>query len=168
MARIATLVTAALLSLLLCAQVALAEEVETDSFTLTIPQGWQKVVAQEQGVYILMLQKTDSTQALSLIIGPARVPVERFVERYRAKFERGGFTCSPMVFSSAGSQTVTVNFQGKSTKQGLYGQGYTTSDGVKSSIFMLMAPAKDSLLQLKDFLKANFKALEPKLFPASF
>lgn len=26
-----------------------------------------------------------------------------------------GFTCSPMVFSSAGSQTVTVNFQGKST-----------------------------------------------------
>ena len=163
MARIATLVTAALLSLLLCAQVALAEEVETDSFTLTIPQGWQKVVAQEQGVYILMLQKTDSTQALSLIIGPANLSARQLVEQYKTKFEQSGFICSQPV---AKGDTWTLEFS--SQEQGLYGQGYTTSDGVKSSIFMLMAPAKDSLLQLKDFLKANFKALEPKLFPASF
>ena len=42
MQRISLLSILLLSALLLCPRATVAEEIKTDSFTLTIPQGWQK------------------------------------------------------------------------------------------------------------------------------
>ena len=162
MTHIAIRLSTLLFALLLCARVAAAEEIRTDSFVLTVPPGWQQVRTEDE-LYNLTLYEPGDALVLLLIIGPARVPVERFVERYRAKFERGGFTCSPITTRDG---TCLMEFSSRERKA--YGSSYAASNGSQTSIFMLLAHEKAGIARLREVLRDNFTALDPGLFPRTF
>lgn len=152
-----------LFALLLCVRVAAAEEIRTDSFVLTVPPGWQQQIRTEGELYNLTLSEPGDGLVLLLIIGPARVPVERFVERYRAKFERGGFTCSPITTRDG---VCLMDFSSRERKA--HGSSYAASNGGRTSIFMLLAHEKAGIARLREVLRDNFTALDTGLFPGTF
>ncbi|WP_301966066.1 hypothetical protein [uncultured Desulfovibrio sp.] len=164
MQRISLLSILLLSALLLCPRATVAEEIKTDSFTLTIPQGWQKHADRTEGnVYVLMLHEPTENLLLNIIIGPALVPVKTFVERYKNKFEQGGFTCSGIM-----SQGEACIMEFSSRKHHMHGLSYAASNGHQSSITIFMASEKDAFPKLREFMKTNFKPLDPKLFPRTF
>lgn len=164
MQRISLLSLLLLSALLFCPRATVAEEIKTDSFTLTIPQGWQKHADKTEGnVSILMLHEPTENLFLNIIIGPALVPVKKFVERYKNKFEQGGFTCSEVT-----PQGEACIMEFSSRKYHVHGLSYAASNGHQSSITIFMAPGKDAFPKLREFMRTNFKPRDPKLFPRAF
>lgn len=152
--------TTGLISVLLLASVALAEDVKTDYFTLTLSDGWSmpSPVQSANGATVAIMQYPDGAGAVSVTVTPVPLPARDLALQTLNNMKSGGFTVSEPAASGD-------SYVGEFSQQQAKGVSYFTSNGKLGSVITIVgtdtAPGKD-------FLNRNFKSADPRLFPSSF
>lgn len=160
MKRFLTFLTAGLVSVFLFASAALAEDVKTDYFTLTLSDGWTmpKPVQSANGAVFAVVQAPDHKGAVSIAVTPVALPAKDLATQTLTNMKSGGFTVSE---PAASGDSHIGEFSQAQTK----GVSYFTANGKAGSVITIVGTDTGAG---KEFMKKNFKPLDAKLFPASF
>lgn len=149
-----------LVSVFLLATVALAEEVKTDYFTLSLSDGWTmpNPAQNANGTTMVIVQYPDKKGAVSITVTPVPLPAKDLAIQTFNNMKSGGFTVSDPVASGD-------SYVGEFSQQNAKGVSYFSSNGKLGSVITIIGT---DTKPGKDFLNKNFKASDAKLFPASF
>lgn len=160
MKRFLTFLTAGLVSVFLFASAALAEEVKTDYFTLTLSDGWAmpKPVQAVNGTVFAVVQYPNGQGAVSITVTPVPLSAGELATQTLTNMKSGGFTVSEPVASGD-------SYVGEFSQAQAKGISYFTSNGKVGSVITIVGTDTGAG---KEFMKKNFKPLDAKLFPASF
>ena len=160
MKKLLSFLATGLVCTFLLAPVALAEEVKTDYFTLTLSDGWKlpNPVQKANGAVVAIVQYPDGKGAVSVTVTPAPLPAKDLAVQTLNNMKSGGFTVSEPVASGD-------SYVGEFSQQQARGVSYFTSNGKLGSVITIVGT---DTRPGKDFLNKNFKAADAKLFPASF
>ena len=160
MKKFLTFLSTGLISVLICAAVAVAAEVKTDYFTLNLPSEWvQPQPAQSMnGAVVAMVQNTDDKTAVSIAVTLVALPAKTLADQTLANMKTKGFTVSEPVVCG---NSYAAEFSQKQAK----GISYFSSNGKCGSVVTIIGTSTDTG---KKFLNENFKATDATLFPASF
>ena len=160
MTKLMTFLTSGLMSVLLFASVALAEEVKTDYFTLNLDEEWTQPqpVQSANGAVLAIVQHTSDKSVLSVAISPIALPAKDVAEQTLANMKTNGFTVSEL--KPFGDSYMAEFSQNQSS-----GVSYFTSNGKVNSVVTILGKNTDAG---KEFMNKHFKAADAKLFPAKF
>ena len=160
MKKLLSFLATGLVCTFLLASVALAEEVKTDYFTLTLSDGWKlpNPVQKANGAVVAIVQYPDGKGAVSITVTPAPLPAKDLAVQTLNNMKTGGFTVSEPVASGD-------SYVGEFSQQQAKGVSYFTSNGKLGSVITIVGT---DTYPGKAFLNKNFKAADAKLFPASF
>lgn len=160
MKKFLTFLTTGLVSVLFCASLAVAEEVKTDYFTLSLPSDWVMPQPPQNvnGGIIAVMQNKAKTSAVSIAVTPVTLPAKDLATQTFANMKTGGFTVSEPVAS--GDSYVGEFSHGKAK-----GVSYFSSNGKAGSVITILGTTTGPG---KDLLTKNFKPVDPRLFPSSF
>lgn len=149
-----------LMGVVFCAGTALAEEIKTDFFTLTLADGWvqPQPVQSVNGATMVMVQNTTSGTVVTVTVTPAPLPAKDLASQTTANMTSAGFTVSEV--RAAGDSCVAEFSQGQAR-----GVSYFSSNGQKGSVVTIMGISTDSG---REMLQKHFKAKDAALFPAAF
>lgn len=155
-----TFLTSALMSILLFASVALADEVKTDYFTITLTDDWTQPqpVQSANGALLVILQHTPDNSVLSVAISPVSLPAKDVAGQTLANMKATGFTVSePEPFGDS--------FKAAFSQNQSNGVSYFTSNGKVNSVVTIIG--KD-INTGREFMNSHFKPTDAGLFPAKF
>lgn len=160
MKRLLSLLLAGVAGLALCVSVAMAATIETDYFSLDLPEGWTQPqpVQSANGAVVAVAQNPAAQSAVSITVTPAPLPAKDLATQTLANMKTGGFTVSEPVAS--GNIYVGEFAQGPAK-----GVSYFGSNGQLGSVITVLGASTDPG---KALLNSHFKAKDSKLFPASF
>ena len=160
MKRFLTLLTVGLVSVLLFASAAPAEEVKNDYFTLNVSDGWTmpEPAQSVNGAVFAIVQYPDGLGAVSVTVTPVPLSAKELAAQTLANMKSGGFTVSEPVASGD-------SYIGEFSQAQARGVSYFTANGKVGSVITIVGVNIDDG---KKFLNKNFKALDARLFPASF
>lgn len=151
---------ACLMGIIFCAGAALAEEIKTDFFTLTLADGWvqPQPVQSANGATMVMVQNTTNGTVVTITVTPASLSARELASRTTANMTSAGFTVAGV--RDAGDSCVADFSQGQ-----VRGVSYFSSNGQRGSVVTIMGIGTD---RGREMLQKHFKAGDDALFPASF
>ncbi len=160
MKKFLSFLTAGLVSVFLLAAVAVADEVKTDYFTITLSDGWTqpKPSQSANGMVSTILPYPDGKGAVSITVTPVPLSAKELASQTLNNMKSGGFTVSEPI---ASGDSYIGEFSQKQAK----GVSYFSSNGKIGSVITIVGT---DLNPGKAFLNKNFKSTDKKLFPASF
>ena len=160
MKKLPSLLIAGLLGMLMLASAALAEDVKTDYFTLALSDGWTlpQPAQSANGAVIAIVQYPDGQGAVSIAVTPVSLSAKELANQTLSNMKAGGFTVSE---PSISGDTYVGEFSQAQAK----GVSYFTSNGKAGSVITIVGI---DINAGRDFLNRNFRAVDAKLFPASF
>lgn len=160
MKKTVSLMSMALVSVLLCASLALAQEVKTEYFTLDLPSEWKQPqpVQKANGVLSLTIQSKKDGTAVNITVTPVSLPASELAAQTLANMKKGGFTVSE-------PKAVGDVYMGEFSKGPAKGISYFSSNGKKGSVISILGTTHETG---KELLSKNFKPTDPKLFPSTF
>lgn len=160
MKKLLSFLATGLVCTFLLASVALAEEVKTDYFTLTLSDGWKlpNPVQKANGAVVAIVQYPDGKGAVSVTVTPTPLPAKDLAVQTLNNMKSGGFTVSEPVASGD-------SYVGEFSQQQAKGVSYFTSNGKLGSVITIMGASLDAG---KKMLKDNLKPADSKLFPTDF
>lgn len=160
MTRFMTFLTSGLMSVLLFAAVAFADEVKTDYFTISLDDEWTQPqpVQSSNGALLAILQHGSDKSVLSVAITPTVLPAKDVAEQTLANMKARGFTVSELT-------PFGDSYKAEFSQNQSNGVSYFTSNGKVSSVVSIVGKNTDAG---REFMNKNFKAADARLFPAKF
>ena len=160
MTKFMTFLASGLMSVLLFASAALADEVKTDYFTIALTDEWTQPqpVQSGNGALLAIFQHATDKSVLSVAITPTALPAKDVAGQTLANMKASGFTVSEI--EPFGESCKAEFSQNQSN-----GVSYFTSNGKVNSVVTIIGKDIDAG---RAFMNKNFKAVDAKLFPAEF